>query len=256
VTPTTASGAIYRYSINYDSWEQIGSLNVARRLSTCSFDSSTREILILYGLIFDFTGNPVSTPVMEKFRVDTNVTSTVTWPGIQADHGAAPTAAYDPVTNNTYIIGGSANGTRLSILSQTTGWSEGTPLNYSASYGSVAFFNNELYNFANSHLQIYNIGNKSWRSLIFGLILDDSASMVAPISGPNIHVFAKANKIAPCMVPCPAPSSPCLANECDINTGTCSIKPVYNGMSCGNADGCTDSNCVCTNGQCLPDILK
>jgi hypothetical protein len=251
VSTTSTTNQILRYNISGDTWDFANSLTTARRLAVCVFDSSTREILIMYGTDLGTTGDS-SIFAAQKYNVDSNTLTTPSWSLVQ-NHGSAANAVYDPVTNLTYIIGGNADSTRMSMISQSTGWIDGPTLPNPSANGSAALVNNEIYVFSFNYLQIYTISNSSWRVASLPGLLDDSASNLAPISGPNLHVFAKANKIAPCLVPCPVPSSPCQVNECDIGTGACTISSVDNGLACGNADGCSGSNCVCTDGQCLPD---
>lgn len=221
-------------------------------MAVCVFDSSTRDILIMYGTNSGGAGDTASF-ASEKYNVDSNTFGTASW-ALVYNHGSAANAIYDPVTNLTYIIGGNADATRLSMISQATGWMDGEPLPYNSASGSAALVNDEIYVFSFDRLQIYTISNATWREAGLPGLLDDSGSNLAPISGPNIHVFAKANKIAPCLVPCPAPS-PCQVSECDYNTGTCIVSSANNGMACSSSNGCTD-NCVCTDGQCLADVAK
>ncbi len=259
VSTTSVTGQILRYNISGDTWEVMTgvTLSKARFLPVCVFDSSTREIVILFGSDTSGSGD-TSSFVSEKYHVDGNNITTVTYLGSMPNHGSAANGVYDPVTNLIFIIGGNADATTMTILSQSLGWLNNTaiPGGTQVFFSSVTLVDNQIWVFKGMPLLIYNINNGTWVQGGVSTSLDYSGSNLAPISGPNIHLFAKAHYVTACVFPCLTPSSPCQVNECDYNTGRCIISPTDNGKSCGNADGCTSPNCVCTDGQCLPDVLK
>jgi hypothetical protein len=210
--------------------------------------------LVFYGTGLGSEGNTVAFSP-ERFHTDNFTLDSPSWPGTPSNHGIGASAVYDPATDRTYIMGGEAAPTALSILSQTTGWTRGAALPAAASSGSVALIAGEIWYFAGGTLQIYTPSNDTWRMDSFSITLGASSSNVAAVSPPNVHLFGTAHAIMPCAVPCPAPASPCAVSVCDYFTGTCSEGPGNNGANC-SYDGCTGADCVCTNGLCLPDVPK
>jgi hypothetical protein len=252
--PTGHTGDILRYNTTNDTWEKLVYFQSHRRGHSCVFDSKRREILVFFGAASD-DGN-IERIRPERYYVGNNTVQTrPSWPGAVTNHGVGSTAVYDADTDKIYIMGGEAYPTGLSILSQTTGWTNGSKLSTAASWGSAIIIEGEIWYFSAASLQIYNIANDTWRSDDMTPVMSQSSSNNAPISPPNIHLFTDVHTIVTCALPCPALASPCLKNTCDYLTGTCSAIPANEGDSC-NANDCTGSNCICTAGSCSPDSSR